>query len=179
MVWWSSSISPSVNILLSTAVSTHYINFNFTDIINLLCLIHDNGNVPCSLSIDVHIYPIIDFHVLAILATISTYHERKKIKITETGRQSRHVDDFVVTGCKWDSRGDHLKVVSATAFPLQCKFRVIRYFEYTTLMIFWRIHWLRWLNVVLLSDEYTFSDKISIPHVHIYTHIHIPIYVYL
>ena len=38
----------SVNIWLSTRVTTSWINFNFTDIIHLVCPIHGTGNGPCS-----------------------------------------------------------------------------------------------------------------------------------
>ena len=44
----------SVNIWLSTGVTTRRINFNFTDIIHLVRPIHDAGNGPCS-SLDMRI----------------------------------------------------------------------------------------------------------------------------
>ena len=47
MVWHMSSIRPSVNIWLSTRVTTRRINLSFTDIIHLVCPIHDTGNGPC------------------------------------------------------------------------------------------------------------------------------------
>ena len=54
MVWRVSSVRPSVNIWLSTGVTTCHINFNFTDIIHLVCPIHDAGNGPWS-SLNMHI----------------------------------------------------------------------------------------------------------------------------
>ena len=41
-------ICPSVNIWVSTGVTTCRINFNFTDIIHPMCQIHDTGNGPSS-----------------------------------------------------------------------------------------------------------------------------------
>ena len=48
LVWRCPSIRPSVNIWLSTRVTTCQINFNFTDIMHLVCRIHDAGNGPYS-----------------------------------------------------------------------------------------------------------------------------------
>ena len=42
------AVSPSVNIWLSTGVTTCRFNFNFTDIIHLVRPIHDAGNGTCS-----------------------------------------------------------------------------------------------------------------------------------
>ena len=41
-------VHPSVNIWLSMGVTTCRINFNFTDIMHLVCPIHDAGNGLCS-----------------------------------------------------------------------------------------------------------------------------------
>ena len=48
MPWNMSSVLPSVNIWLHTGVAACWISFNFTDIIRLVCPIHDTGNGPCS-----------------------------------------------------------------------------------------------------------------------------------
>ena len=51
VLWYGSVrpyVRPSVNIWLSTGVTTCRINFNFTDIMHLVCRIHDTGNGPCS-----------------------------------------------------------------------------------------------------------------------------------
>ena len=42
------SVLPSVNIWFSTGVITCRFSFNFTDIIHLVCPIHDTGNENCS-----------------------------------------------------------------------------------------------------------------------------------
>ena len=44
----SKDVRPSVNIWLSTGVTSCRINFNFTDIIYVVCPIHDTGNGPWS-----------------------------------------------------------------------------------------------------------------------------------
>ena len=46
-------VRPSVNIWLSTGVTTCRINFNFTDIMHLVHPIHDTGNGSCS-SLNMH-----------------------------------------------------------------------------------------------------------------------------
>ena len=48
LVWRCPSIRLSVNIWLSTGVTTCQINFNITDIMHLVCRIHDTGNGPYS-----------------------------------------------------------------------------------------------------------------------------------
>ena len=45
MVWCVSSVRTSINVWLCTRVTTCRISFNFTDIINLACPIHDTGRV--------------------------------------------------------------------------------------------------------------------------------------
>ena len=42
------AIRLSFKIYLFTEVTTCCINFNFTDIFHLLCLIHSDGNGPCN-----------------------------------------------------------------------------------------------------------------------------------
>ena len=65
---FSQDVRQSVNIWLSTGVTTCRINFNFTDIIHLVRPLYENGNGPCSslnmclLSTD----SITDFRILVI-----------------------------------------------------------------------------------------------------------------
>ena len=42
------SIVISSHLFCSTGVTPCLVNFNFTDVIHLVCLIHDNGNGPCN-----------------------------------------------------------------------------------------------------------------------------------
>ena len=44
----NTDVRPSVNVWLSTGVTTCQINLNFTDILHLVRPIHDTGNGPCS-----------------------------------------------------------------------------------------------------------------------------------
>ena len=67
MVWHVSSLRPSVNIWLSTGVTTCRINFIFTDIMHLVRPIYDTGNGSC---IYAHTDPITDFLILVIPVAI-------------------------------------------------------------------------------------------------------------
>ena len=76
MVWhgWSICLSvlPSIDIWLSTGVTTCPINFNFIDIIHLVRpQVQDTGNGPCSsLNMCTLTHPVTDFHILVLREAI-------------------------------------------------------------------------------------------------------------